>query len=267
MPTWSPCVWVLSTALIRHPRAAQKASAAAASGPSTTAASPRAGAPSTHTRLSCPASTWCTTISPPAIANGAAGRVTTCPSPMALSPSGTRVWTAGALSRYNPPMLLWILAGFAVALVPFIVIAVNAQRKYRGLFGDDHLHEVATTLATLKREADASDAPPSALTSHGLALTWDASCPEITFSHRDGKLHATAAGFLAAFIEALAAPPAGTTTRRLRRAGRYVLALTLPGPADAAYRAAALAVPAPDAFAPLRAAAAEAMRTVTFERA
>ena len=164
-------------------------------------------------------------------------------------------------------MLVWILAGLALALVPFIVVAVNAQRKYRGLFDDDHLLELAALLAELKAAAAADGLPHSALTSHGLAVTWDATVPELSLSHRDGKLHDTAAAFLTALTERLVAAPPGTDITRLRRAGRHVLRLALPPDADAAFRAAPLLSPDRAALPPLRAAAADDLRTTRFERA
>lgn len=163
-------------------------------------------------------------------------------------------------------MLVWILAGLAVAIVPFMLVALNAQRKYRPLFDDAHLVEVAALLARLKAEAD-SGGVASAISAHDLAITWDASRPEVALSHRDGKLHQAAGAFLASFTVALIAPPPQAEVAFTRAHGRYVVRLTLPPEADAAFRAAPVTVPTVEELPPLRARAADAMRTTHFERA
>ncbi|PKN54261.1 MAG: hypothetical protein CVU56_27585 [Deltaproteobacteria bacterium HGW-Deltaproteobacteria-14] len=163
-------------------------------------------------------------------------------------------------------MLVWILAGLAVAIVPFILVALNAQRKYRPLFDDAHLVEVAELLARLKGEADA-DGVASVISSHDLAITWDASRPEIALSHRDGKLHQAAGAFLARFTVALISPPPEAEVAFTRAHGRYVVRLALPPEAGAAFRAAPVTVPALADLPPLRARAADAMRTTRFEPA
>lgn len=163
-------------------------------------------------------------------------------------------------------MLVWILAGLAVAIVPFILVAVNAQRKYRPLFDDAHLVEVAELLARLKVEAD-GDGVSSAISSHDLAITWDASRPELALSHRDGKLHQAAGAFMARLAVALIAPPADTGITFARAHGRYVVRLALPAASDATFRATPIAVPTLADLPPLRARATDAMRTTHFERA
>ncbi|TNF32431.1 MAG: hypothetical protein EP329_10220 [Deltaproteobacteria bacterium] len=163
-------------------------------------------------------------------------------------------------------MLVWILAGLAVAIVPFIVVALNAQRKYRPLFDDTHFVELAEILARLKVEADERDSS-SAISSHDLAVTWDATRPELALSHRDGKLHEAAGAFLAHIAVTLLAPPAGTDLRYVKGGGRYLVRFGLPEGTDAAFRAAPVNVPTTDELPQLRAAAADAMRGTRFEPA
>jgi len=167
---------------------------------------------------------------------------------------------------YKTAMLVWILAGLAVAIVPFILVALNAQRKYRPLFDDTHLVEVAELLARLKVEARERGSS-SAISSHDLALTWDATRQELALSHRDGKLHQAAGAFLAHFAVALLAPPEDAEVRYVKAHGRYVVRLALPEDAAAGFGATAVTVPAIEELPPLRARAADAMRGTRFESA
>lgn len=156
-------------------------------------------------------------------------------------------------------MLAWILLGFAVAIVPFVVLIVKQSRLYPRLLGDAHLDELAATVARLK--ADAADGRArSAITSEGLALTWDATRPEVRVSLARGRLAPPAAAFFLAYLELLAAPPDGADAAHVLDGGRHVLRLALPDDAADAFREAPITPPAPDERAALRARAADAIR-------
>ena len=163
-------------------------------------------------------------------------------------------------------MLVWILAGLAVAIVPFILVGLNVQRKYRPLFDDTHLVELAEILARLKVAA-AAGSVCSEISAHDLAVSWDATKPELALSHRDGKLHRAAGAFLAHYALAVIAPPEGTTTQLSQAHGRYLLRLTLPPGSDADFRVAPVAVPSSERLAALRAQAADAIRGTRFDSA
>ncbi len=157
-------------------------------------------------------------------------------------------------------MLVWILAGLAIALVPLIVIAVTSDRKYRRLFRDAHLAEVAATLAQLWSEAEATDLEHSAVTSLELALTWRPKGPEIALSHGSGKLAKPAAAFLISWIEAWLALPDDTRRRYLLAAGRYTLRLAALPDAVTLNRE----PPEAEALDGLRQTAADRMRKIRF---
>ncbi len=156
-------------------------------------------------------------------------------------------------------MLIWILAGVAVALIPLIVIAVSADRKYRRLFRDDHLAELAALLERLRTQAEADDAEATDLTSLALAVTWRPRGPEVVLSHGSGKLARPAAAFLLAWVHALLGL-AEARCRFVEAGGRFTLRVErLPEGAE-------VTVVLPDAggLHALRAAAADTMGGVAF---